>query len=491
MNLINEIKEYNNNSKTNDEKSAKDKLNSTKDSTITDKSDKNILKNFEIKPTKSYQNFYTKLIKNDKTKYQIMAINSIIKDRKKEAEFIIETKNGDLISGGINDDLYIYNLKKKTRKRININQKIIKKLEQTNNQKEGENNPKDQNKKNYEPILTPLNIFEKNQSNENGKLELIICSKIGPMLMEIDLSTDDFSFTLEQMKVGTCSTFFEIDNNSYIIGGEKGIFHTFKQNITSEKNNIKKSYRGGIKIDDNTIAFTSNSILPNGNDELIFYDINSDSINKTIKDYSFTISSNSLALMENGYKILLCGCKKYNNFQNNGILLINEDSKEFIDTLDFEVYCFCPISYNISKEKGKKEIIPTDYFLIGGFSEMNSEGMIKLYKVIKNDSDNKISLEFVQDIIFKEQKLPNSCIIDIIEEEKGKKFNINEKRDKINDYHFNGFERNISCITQSKNNGNLFITCWDGNIYIFDPPNIDYYLELDMEERNKNENKNN
>ena len=75
-------------------------------------------------------------------------------------------------------------------------------------------------------------------------------------------------------------------------------------------------------------------------------------------------------------------------------------------------------------------------------------------------------------------------------EEKGKKFNINEKRDKINDYHFNGFERNISCITQSKNNGNLFITCWDGNIYIFDPPNIDYYLELDMEERNKNKSPN-
>ena len=308
------------------------------------------------------------------------------------------------------------------------------------------------------------------------------------------INTENFTNKQEQIKVDSCSTYFEIDNNSYIIGGEKGIFQNFKEGNIKEKNNIKESYMGGIKIDSKTIAFTSNSTLPNGNDRLIFYDIKSDSIKKTIEDYSFTISRNSLALMENGYKILLCGCKKYNNYQKNGILLISADSEKFIDTADFEVYCFCPISYNIYNGYGNNEIIATDYFLAGGFSQKKNQGIIKLYKIIKNDSYNKISAEFEQDITFKEKEISKSCIIEEnskIQEKKENKININKKRDKINENLFSGFERTVSCITQSKISGNLFVTCWDGNIYIFTPPNICCYLVWDMEEKNKNEKKKN
>ena len=43
---------------------------------------------------------------------------------------------------------------------------------------------------------------------------------------------------------------------------------------------IEGAYIGGIKIDDKNIAFTSNSALPNGDNKLIIYKIESDSIIK-------------------------------------------------------------------------------------------------------------------------------------------------------------------------------------------------------------------
>ena len=37
---------------------------------------------------------------------------------------------------------------------------------------------------------------------------------------------------------------------------------------------------------------------------------------------------------------------------------------------------------------------------------------------------------------------------------------------------FDGFEGNITCIIQSKYNGNILITCSDGKVYSFKNPNI-------------------
>jgi hypothetical protein len=48
---------------------------------------------------------------------------------------------------------------------------------------------------------------------------------------------------------------------------------------------------------------------------------------------------------------------------------------------------------------------------------------------------------------------------------------------------FKGFQGAISSMIQSDMFGNILIACWDGNIYLMNPPNINYYLELDNKKK--------
>ena len=126
----------------------------------------------------------------------------------------------------------------------------------------------------------------------------------------------------------------------------------------------------------------------------------------------------------------------------------------FYNTKYFEVYCFCSIfikdelNNKILEENIRK--IDTDYFLVGGYDQKKNKGMIKLYKIIYTEKFIETKIEFIQDI-------------DIIKSEK-----------------FKGFKEPISSMIQSKRNGNLLISSWDGNIYLFKPPNISYFLFYDQ-----------
>ena len=427
------------------------------------------------KETTSYDNskLIEDLLKKD-NKYKILKIKKIIGEHNKPAEIIIETKKGILISGSIDEILYLYNSNKEFKEKIDLN---------SQNQNAQNNNIDPENER-YK-IKWALNIYEKKTNNENSE-ELLICTKSGLLSLDINENRDQNNpYTIINNK--TCSSYFELDNNNFLIGGEDGI--TLISNdgdAQKEKILYDKPIRGGIEIEGNIIAFTSNSTLPNGNDTLILYDKKNHKIIEEIKDdYSFTISTNSLSTMEaKDIFILLCGCKKYNKKNNykNGILLIdlykvNNDDKYFLETGDFEVYCFCPISYIINDNK---DIYYTDYFLAGGFSNKKNEGMVKLYKLKKNEKNN-IIIEFMQDIIFKEEELEFKNNI--------KENNLNSIRDKNKKYYFSGFERNVSCITQSKINGDLYITCWDGKVFLFEQPNIGYYLDWDKLEKEENQNK--
>ena len=323
-------------------------------------------------------------------------------------------------------------------------------------------------------------------------MDLIICTRIG--LISKQINCKDFSSCEPNIiNEEPCSVYFQNGDNNYIIAGENFIFKNYDKIKKFTFDDIK-NIKGGIKINDNEIVFTSTTNLPDRKDKFIIYDIGNTTIKeKEIGNYSFTNSANSLCLMRLGEledNILLCGCKKGNEYQKNGFLIMDmkrdtEDKIEFFDTENFEVYCFCPIfcineNKNKNNKNSKKEILYTDYFLVGGFSNDKREGMIKLFKIINNEDTNYITkVEFKQDISFErfDVEYPKDSYF--------KANNINEIRDKRDDFIFTGFRGNISCIMQSKINGNIYVTCWDGNIYKLTPPNISLYLKSDLEELEK------
>ena len=119
----------------------------------------------------------------------------------------------------------------------------------------------------------------------------------------------------------------------------------------------------------------------------------------------------------------------------------NKITETFYETGNFEVYCLCLI---VKFDKDKCDLnalnkvnIYSKYFFVGGFDRDKKQGLIKLYRINYNNYKfEKTEIEFIQNITFKRFKGP------------------------------------ITCITQSKINGNIFITCLDGNIYLFSCPNF-------------------
>ena len=224
-------------------------------------------------------------------------------------------------------------------------------------------------------------------------------------------------------------------------------------------------YIGGIKLNDDYIAFTSNNTLSKGENKLFFFNSKSEKFMEEfeIENYSFTLSENNSSIMRKpkheNIKLLLVACKKNNENEQNGILLINlqfnggnieKKYHEFYDTKYFEVYCFCPI-VEIDKTNMDKKI-ETEYFLVGVYDSNQKQGLIKLYEVKYNDEIEKIKIEFIQDII--------------IEKKKGEK----------DSEGFKGFKGPISCIIQSPK-GEILVTCYDGNVYLFSEPNFEKKTE--------------
>ena len=304
-------------------------------------------------------------------------------------------------------------------------------------------------KKAFELNICINNIIETNESIERKDkdfIQVMICTKEGLIIYKVS----DYSKTIVNTLKLSCTGCFEIKNNNYIIIGEKGLYHLEDLNVNKlEKYRIKKTpFIGCIKINDKYIALTSNSILQNGEDLLYIYDTE---IKRCIKniDYSFVVGVNGLNLMDileevdendkNDNKdqkentLLLCACKKYNDSQKNGIIIIDTNSIEennnlyyiIYETDDFEVSCFCPL-----KTKKDNNMQITNYFLAGGLDGERKQGIIKLYKVQYNEKEktDKIKIEFLQDI----------------------EIETNEK--------FEGFNSNIECMIQRQSDGKIFIS---------------------------------
>ena len=375
--------------------------------------------------------------------YKIIDFITIIQTHNYSAEYIKEVNNGTFISGGLDENVIFYD--------NNFNQ--IEEIKQPN-----------------------LGFFDYEEEEK-----VVIFSKK-------ELYIKLYNNYSQATKINTN---FKIINIVYLKSKTifactpKGIIKLtdFMNSImkTQEDKIYDKAYINGIKINDKIVGFTSNSFLLNGEDKLIFYNINSRKIIKkdNIKGFSFTLSRNNLIIIDipkiydnkGNNKILLCACKKYFMNQKNGILLIrleingNNINKniKFYNTRNFEVYCFCPIfkikDKSIFNVKNKKEIINvTEYILVGGFDIDRQQGLIKLYKIIYNKNIELIKLDYVLDV------------------------NIEKSEEFINEFEligFKGFKGPITCISQSSHNEKILISCSDGNIYLFTEPNIERLENLE------------
>jgi len=395
-------------------------------------------------------------IESDSSRYSIIQFKNIIQSSTKDnyIRLIREMSNGYILVLHNLNDISIYTK--------NLDYKGIIKFNSINNIElptKSNNNENVINKNIFNIIETNYSINKK----EENFIQLMECSKEGLKIYNLELNNIDKKDIISYLKL-SCTGCFEIMNN-YIIVGEKGIFHFegLKVNDLEDYRIDELSIRGSIKINDNYIVVTSNSILPKGEDILCIYDSNIKKFIKTL-EFSLVIEENGLNLMnvvEEGdqkdkenkrdKKLLLCACKKYNESQNNGILIIDtnnigENQKLFyifLSTDDFEVNCFCPL-----KIKKDNELLITNYFLVGGLDKEKRQGMIKLYKVQYNEKSNdKINVEYLQDIIIEA------------------------------DEKFKGFDKNIICMMQCQSSGKILISSSDGNLYLFSRPNLDYYIE--------------
>lgn len=369
----------------------------------------------------------------NKKNLNILEFIKIIGQHENTAEYIKEIGNEFFISGGTDDKIIIY-----TSDFNKMKEKIF-----------------------FDWVYDILDLRNINKN----PIDIIVCTKVAFHLIRINESRNKITCYDSIKGYSFCQQM----NYGYYLICKKGASYLVSDlfshilQIKSEIGFMNMIFNGGIIINDHYIALTSNSIKQSGKNILILYNNLTKKIVYEETGYSFLPSSNGLTVMsKNENKILLCACKKYLKYQKNGIFLVNINFDEerkininslFYDTKDFEVYCFCQIflsdknSNRIFEEyKYKYE---TNYFLAGGYEKKKGLGKIKLFKIEDNKNFLDTEIEFIQDV----------------EIEKKKKFK--------------GFRGPISKIIQTKKTGKILLSCWDGNIYLFNPPNFDYLLFYD------------
>ena len=442
---------YNNNNNNNDTYKSENSKILKKSGSLREIDSLNDLNNENQKSNSKYSNIFNNIkiignhLDNSENKNETKKV-------KYTAEFITEI-NKNFISGGTDNNLIIYD--------SSYNNKIaIKKDDWI------------------------YNVVELNNKNKY-LLNFLYSSKKGINLIKIGISYK-LEKNKEKLNIEKYNSNYlidiskptDIENNNYFLCRENQItflVDIFSKTVPEKENNINDNIlmKSGIKISDNMLVCKSNKVVSKGEDKLIFINFLSQTIIKIIKDYSFTYTTNGITIISqnnknkknDNNKILLFACKKYLKNQKNGILLLNikeiknkNKNKEytfhkfFYDTKDFEVYCFCQVL--IIRDdliiKDENKIKYTNYFLVGGFHNIKNKGIIKLFKIIYGIDYKQNKIEYIQDIM------------------------INNK-----------FKGPISCIIQSNTDGKILISCWDGNIYLLDKPNIEDYLKYDEKIKKK------
>ena len=137
--------------------------------------------------------------------------------------------------------------------------------------------------------MTVLLIFvKKNCLNKKtlvkDKIELLCCTNQDLTLLSVDLNNINYNIKTFEIQNRTNLICIEMRENNYVISGIGGTYYYpdlfNKDNEVNQTIITEKTYRSGIKINDNIIALTSNGLLPRGENKLIFYNIKSKKISR-------------------------------------------------------------------------------------------------------------------------------------------------------------------------------------------------------------------
>ena len=308
------------------------------------------------------------------------------------------------------------------------------------------------------------NVYESEDRTKipEEEIHLIVCLWNKVVLIKINIHK--YSYTQYTIYKGRFNLIIQ-EKNEYTIASRKGRYEFDSHNLNLKENVIFiDNYTGGIKIRNSLYALTSHDLYPDSKNKLIIFDFLNNRTLKEITNYSFDYTSVDPYLLHKNNKenideekqILICTCQKE---KKNGFLLLNMDlgkkekkfSEEFQDTKEFEPHCYCQLlnvenNNNINDDitnEDNIQITYTDYFVVGGFDPEKRMGIIKLYKMIY-DEENNVKIKYLFDL---------------------------EMRD--DEKNFKGFDMKVTSIQQSKTTGNLLISCLDGTVSLFKPPNFE------------------
>ena len=391
---------------------------------------------------KEYNNWIDS--KSDKfkksNKYKILEHYEVI-GKHKSAEFSRELSNGEFLSGGNDNYLYWYDITFALKKKIIV-----------------ENNQH--------------NLYEIKSRDNNNKDEINIISFSEKKINYIRLKPAYNESHIDgKIKNSSVMSVYYLDYKSSLILGQNKLgkfnnqWNSFDSTMATIKNEVNIYFRGGILLRnefEKYFILTSTEIIPKGENIMILYNYTMKKSTTIVEGYSFYPSYNNVCeisqLIQIEKKLILAVCqKKENDGQyKNGILAVNlkingkiRFSTDFYPTNNFEPYCFCQILkvennnsiYEDISNVNNIIIKETEYVLIGGFDRDKRQGCIKLYKIGINDEH--LIIKYIQDIYIEQGK------------------------------NFKGFNGQISSIVQSRTTGNIIITCWDGNVHLFKPPNLE------------------
>jgi len=174
---------------------------------------------------------------NKTKKYIIIEFLKVIGKHNNTAEYIKELSNGIIISGGNDNNLLLYD-----------SHEFFKKI--------GD--------------IELINYCINELPRDNEEIKIMVCSYKQFIIHEINPNIQITN--IFETKGIDGINFFMMKNNNYIICGKNEVylinfslnnFQNIKKNII-----IQKSFRGGIKINDEIIALASNRVLSNGEDKI-------------------------------------------------------------------------------------------------------------------------------------------------------------------------------------------------------------------------------